>query len=201
MDKLKYYLGTGLKFDVIDPKFETGDYELSSIDLLGYESLTGINVKQQSAELFHFEDVQFKMRPLSSLVKEITVEGYNDGKPFVPLKELHRLSELNHFSKDKEWMHRIFVDTVISCEFHKYDGSVFSADYAQLKYTVSTNLGELIYSFGYNATMNRFEARNETHKQPHGVAYQFDMFELLFRWHFWLFDQSEFGKSLIEIKE
>lgn len=119
---------------------------------------------------------------LNCLTKPIIVKGYNGGLPFVPMKELHRLNELNHFSKNKESFHRVFVDTIISCEFHNHDGCFFSSDYAQLKYTVETNLGTLIYSFGYNATMNRFDARNETYKQPLGVAYQLDMFDLLNRW-------------------
>lgn len=121
--------------------------------------------------------------PTSALTKPIQIASYNNGEPFVPLRELHRLNELNEFSKNKEMLRRIFVDTVISCDFTENDGSTFSSDYAQLKYTVDTNMGTLIYSFGYNATMRRFDARDETHKRPLGVAYQLDMFDLLNRWH------------------
>lgn len=119
---------------------------------------------------------------IKSLTKEIQLADYNNGLPFVPLKELHRLNELNEFSKNKDALRRIFVDTVISCEFMESDGSMFSSDYAQLKYTVDTNLGTLIYSFGYNATMSRFDARDESHKRPLGVAYQLEMFDLLNLW-------------------
>lgn len=154
MEQLKHYLGTGLRFEVIDPKFETGEYELSNIDLLGYESLTGINVKQQSAELFHFEDVQFKMRPLSSLTKPITVEGYNGGEPFVPVVELCKMAHGDiypYLEYDENELDELEVQMIMLCS----DLSLLT----------------------------------------------FDNAELLFRWHFWLFDQSLFGKSLIEIKE
>lgn len=43
-----------------------------------------------------FENVEYSdfkpiLRPLSDLTKPITVEGYNDGKEFVPMEELQKL--------------------------------------------------------------------------------------------------------------
>ncbi len=157
MEQLKYYLGTGLRFEVIDPKFETGEYELSSIDLLGYVSLNGINVKTQSAELFHFEDVQFKMRPLSSLTKPITVEGYNGGEPFLPIDFFEVTDD--------------------------HDTCPYEQDYGNIK-LISKLKGIAEHSVDFDIKF-----------LPHWVV------EYLTSWHFWIGDQSEFGKSIIEIKE
>lgn len=177
MDKLKYYIGTGLKFDVIDPKFETGEYELSSIDLLGYESLTGINVMQQSAELFHFEDVQFKMRPLSSLTKEITVGDYNDGKPFVPIIELAKI-----LFDDIKWQDggfELVEDNKVY--FHSYESvNHFWYDFELELFMVDLN--------GEECICGTFTEMKQ-------------IIEFLCKCHIWIGDQSEFGKSLIEIKE
>ena len=37
------------------------------------------------------------LRPLSDLTKPITVEGYNDGKEFVPMDELYKLSDYTEY--------------------------------------------------------------------------------------------------------
>lgn len=65
---LKYYLDTGL----ILTRDGFPDVEMKGLpDGFGYEYWTPL------------------MHPLSSLTKEIVVENYNDGKPFVPVDEFY----------------------------------------------------------------------------------------------------------------
>lgn len=76
-DILKYYLGTGLKMKstLKSTLYDSGEiYTLSTLDLEGL-------VKYQNKPIFY---------PLSSLTKSIVVEGYNDGKEFVPIIEIAR---------------------------------------------------------------------------------------------------------------
>jgi hypothetical protein len=82
------------------------------------------------------------MRPLSSLTKPITVEGYNGGDPFVPIEHL--------FSGKYQ------------IEKHKSIGTLTKWDIENMK---------------------------------------FWQIQKLISWHFWIGDQSEFGKSLIEITD
>lgn len=50
---------------------------------------------------FHFylkeNRVRPHLRPMSDLTKPITVDGYNDGKPFVPIEELFQLAYVSVF--------------------------------------------------------------------------------------------------------
>lgn len=91
------------------------------------------------------DDCLTLMRPLTSLTKPITVEGYNDGNPFVPIEEIRSLTNYAHFK---------IIDR------HIYDW-----EEASILIPVWT-------------------------------------FNLLIRWHFWLWDQQLFATGdIIEIKD
>lgn len=164
MDKLKYYLGTGLKIRLnsdsgYDEEMFKTDYTLSHF---------GLNQKgvityrcMETMQPFQIHESKPLMRPLSSLTKPITVEGYNGGEPFVPVDELNRL-------------------------FGWKDNGVYLTEYHGLT-GVSNGIGWHVSSDFANTAIpfNNW----------------FGAFEALISWHFWIGDQSEFGKSLIEIKE
>lgn len=127
--------------------------------------------------------------PLSCLTKEITVDGYNEGKPFVPMVELYEKYETGFFRKGEKLGIPI-PGKGISCTHEIYE--LIEQELFILKYHVPTsNMGDLVYSFSYDPNLNRFSMRNETHKSPLGIAYQLDMFQLLFSWHINLFNLPE----------
>lgn len=77
MEQLKYYLDCGVECEWI--AFD-GVERVVLHDLMDFKMLT--NIRDGSTKYKPL------MRPLSYLTKEITVEGYNGGKPFVPIEEI-----------------------------------------------------------------------------------------------------------------
>lgn len=75
---LHYYLGSGLELDVIHKtnQEENGVYQLD-IDLLS--DIIYCDTYDSAKPIFY---------SLEDLDKEIVVEGYNEGKPFVPKKHI-----------------------------------------------------------------------------------------------------------------
>lgn len=82
INDIKGYLGTGLMVENGDGtiiKIE-GDYESMLIKYFTDKYPKGL-----------LQNIKPILRPLTSLTKEIVVEGYNEGKPFVPVKELGKI--------------------------------------------------------------------------------------------------------------
>lgn len=82
-DVAKYYLGTGLKVrQMSDHNSPIRDTTMAGV----YEY--GLILNGVSAFQWEFRKCMPIMHPLSKLTEEITVEGYNDGNPFVPIEKL-----------------------------------------------------------------------------------------------------------------
>lgn len=120
------------------------------------------------------------LRPLSDLTKEIEVNG----EKFVPMVKLLYLYETNYFHENENLKYVTFdVNSIISCDHYIY--KLLGSEDFVVKFPVSTsNYGLLIYSFTYDPALRRFAYRNETHKTPFGMAFQLDLFQKLFEWHF-----------------
>lgn len=82
-DILKHYLGTGLKGNV---PLQCG------INLDSYNEWCYLN------EFPIFSEFKPIFNPLSSLTKLIKVEGYNEGKEFVPIVELGKIFGWDNFN-------------------------------------------------------------------------------------------------------
>lgn len=99
-----YYLGTGLNAKLSNQGIFNLDLEyptpranevgkLDNIYFLNDGSIEGC-LRLNDGYSFDFSElteITPLMHPLSSLTKPITVEGYNDGKQFVPLDELNKV--------------------------------------------------------------------------------------------------------------
>jgi hypothetical protein len=128
------------------------------------------------------------LRPLSDLTKEIEVNG----EKFVPIVKLLEYQETNYFDDDKTHLIKPILK-VISVEEQEYRKSKL----AMVKYLVeTTNMGDLVYSFAYSTNLRRFLSRNESQKRPLGTAYQLDMFNKLFEWHFDVFGLIDKGLAI-----
>lgn len=151
MDKLKYYLGTGLKFvsEMDKPYDEYGKQPEWAMEGLVNDPRFGLCVTTKMDQ-YRADLCKFKMRPLSSLTKPITVEGYNGGEPFVPMDEL------------KE----VYQNT------------------PNFDYLIKANILDFHINNGLSNSV-----------------IEWCIMVQLIEWHFWIFDQSLFGKSIIEIKE
>lgn len=123
------------------------------------------------------------LRPLSDLTKEIEVNG----EKFVPMIRLLYLYETNYFHENENLKFVTFdLSKIISCEHKKY--KLLNQENFIVNYLVPTeNLGILTYSFTYDPEIRRFAFRDETRKTPFGVAFQLDLFDKLFEWHFDVF--------------
>ncbi|RQO79147.1 hypothetical protein DBR40_05350 [Pedobacter sp. KBW01] len=137
-----------------------------------------------------FYNTRAILRPMSDLTKQIDQLG------FTPLIELLRLLESNHFSKDKVLVSccKDFTPKVIDC---------FSKTYSEkhtehiVKQLISTsNMGDLIYSFGYSEHFNRFQKRDETREITLGTGHQLHLFQKLYEWHFDVFGLIEQGLAI-----
>lgn len=70
---LPYYLGTGLKVEYL---------------ITGAKVVHELTFRNIENAIFRGKPL---MRSLSKLTEPITVEGYNDGKPFVPMMKLFEM--------------------------------------------------------------------------------------------------------------
>ena len=138
----------------------------------------------------HFKPHLF---PLSHLTKPIRIEGYNNGKEFVPIVEIFRLYETNQFLPKEHELRKIGFsfnesDYTVKHFVSEYgDGEDLYVEYIR-KYS---NTDARIMTFGYDPNLRRFHARDNTVSKPHAVAYQLDMFNLLHKWHFNVFSLPE----------
>lgn len=97
INKLKHYLGTGLKMQILN-RIEYDPFILKGL----FEGSQGI-VFDDGVTSWKSKDFLIKpyLRPLSKLTEPIVVENYNDGKEFVPVDEIFlvcfiRLEFFNH---------------------------------------------------------------------------------------------------------
>ena len=83
------------KEDIVWSPNKTKDmvHKLRSISEMGYHSQSGTGHIMFYKEKFNSKPY---LRILSSLTKEITHEGYNNGKPFVPIVELGKEFACNY---------------------------------------------------------------------------------------------------------
>jgi hypothetical protein len=114
---------------------------------------------------------QLIMHPLSDLTSPITVKGYNNDKPFVPIVELAKVAYPS-MSQMAE------IDS----------------------YRVKLGHG---YSFFFSKESLSFDCQSGWNGERWDyncfVPNQYDMFQLLAKWHFWLGSQDMFGKEIIDI--
>lgn len=115
-------------------------------------------------------DASVVAHPLSDLIKSIKVEGYNDGKEFIPLIELAKQTE-----PDWKWL---IEDDHAFCNLN-------SDDYYEFWY----DLGLQVFRFELIIADS-----DSIIKYPNS---QSDLFNLLARWHFWLYDQGDFKTGKI----
>lgn len=86
-DVLHYYLGTGLRINTIEN-------ELASIINNRGSKVVETIFRGHLINVYEWDEIRPHLRPLSSLTKEITVEGYNNGEPFVPFDDILGNSDL-----------------------------------------------------------------------------------------------------------
>lgn len=140
----------------------------------------------------HIEQIKPILRPLSDLTKEIEVNG----EKFVPMIKLLYLYETNFFHEEELLKCIIFdIDSIISCEHKKYE-LLRREDFIVTFKVETSNMGTLVYSFTYDPKIRRFAYRDETNSRPLGVAFQYDLFQLLFEWHFDVFGLIEQGLAI-----
>lgn len=189
---LPYYLGTGLKVQrgnksYLLSAFNTRWNTLKYVDNVGDDYNTAI------------QNVKPMLRSLSNLTEPITVEGYNDGKPFVPMIEILILKERNTFSKD-DLVRSISEKNqpkIIDCKTKAY--STGAIEHIVRHVIETTNMGTLIYSLKYDEQFDRFSYRDETREIVLGVGYQLQLFQMLFKWHFNVFNLTT--DQFVEIEE
>lgn len=180
-DHLKHYLGTRLNvsYESEDDKLDNQTFQMFGVVESynpDFSYLTNIHTTQ-----FRLNNSKPYFRRLTdtSLFKEIVVKGYNNGDPFIPIIELAK----------------------------KYNSNV-------IKWRVQKNHEEHIkdYCLAHDEENGRFEFYYEDGKFDYwkGIRYcgerdccnQFQMFEMLLKWHFWIFEQDFFEQGLIlEINE
>lgn len=124
------------------------------------------------------------LRPLSDMTKSITVKGYNDGKPFVPIIKLFEMYPKMKSIKD----HKKYI------EYAKTKDS-------ETGYYLELDLidrDEEIYWFGYNKELQSFDKstclgivrKNKVRKNCIPTRNQLNdmnhlkLYEMLYRWHF-----------------
>ena len=156
------------------------------------KTLTGLNkekndlyfhfgIIRQSQILFNFRPI---MHPLSDLTKPITVEGYNDGKEFMPIVEL---ANMTLFDFDK----RLFDPETVSV----FDGKKIGLGgfcYSVDRKVPTENMGILDQSFCYDEGLERFAMRCNTRSRPLSFSPQFKLYQHMAKWHIWWGDQSLF---------
>lgn len=83
---LHSYAPHGLNFKCVDE--DSGEFEILPLVKLNYECDCATIGNHE----FYFDELPlFWLNPIECLTKPITVEGYNDGKEFVPMVELRRM--------------------------------------------------------------------------------------------------------------
>ena len=163
---------------------EPNIFELKCLDTL----INMVNFGHGNAK--ELDEIKPILRPLSDLIKELE---HNEEK-FIPLEKLFRLYDEGYFD-DKKIGNPISNDKIISIERYKYE--LLNKEYFILKHEVKTlNIGDLIYSFTYDPSLRRFAIRDESNKRPLGIAYQLDLFNKLFEWHFDIFGLIESGLAV-----
>jgi len=125
------------------------------------------------------DDIKPILRPMSDLTKETQIKE----EILTPLVRLLELKEKNSFSNDNllKSISQGYSVKVIECSTKEYSG--FNEH--KISYPIETsNMGTLVYSFGYSERFSRFRQRDETYSKPLGVGYQKQLFEQLYEWHF-----------------
>jgi hypothetical protein len=150
--------------------------ELLSVDRNGVYELKEINHNDvYSVDPIIWANVKPILRPLSFLTKEIEVNG----QLIVPIVELAKIEEgtiNDHITGN------IIEIGIIGCKNETY----------YVKYLVeTTNMGDLIYYFGYWSHLNRFAKKDITTNSVKGTSFQLDLFSKLFEWHFDVFGLIE----------
>ena len=129
---LKHYLGTGISFNT--------HYLPESTNLKITAILEGDRIEyydeDSGYELLNMSDIKPIMRRLSDLDKEITVEGYNDRKPFVPINQFRDIYSTmlredcinNNGSLDTDALPWDLVNQLIQWHFWIGDQSLFDKE-------------------------------------------------------------------------
>lgn len=130
-DCLHYYIGTGVQV------LSSTDNKRGVLDMIG--STTVAFKDSEGFRQYRIEEVKLLLNPLSALTKPIVVEGYNEGKEFIPIDHLYQLSD--------------YVDFIESIENDKY---------------------ELMTP----------------------ARWPFELFQLLLRWHFNVFNLIDSGQAI-----
>lgn len=81
----------------------------------------------------YLDDILPVLRPMSDLCEEITEQGYNEGKPFVPIVTMAKVA----YRGAGDWGHPIYSGEVYQCScngifygFEQVDGSFIVCDQA-----------------------------------------------------------------------
>lgn len=170
---LKYYLDTRL--EVVHSKKDKKGLK---------------NVRRVLNNAILYQGIKPIFNPLSSLTKPITVEGYNDNKPFVPAIVLWRLGVEGS------------IDPLVKPEGGWYEG--------ELKYSIEDRYGECRELFVYpenkvdrvrqnclkisfnKGSINSYTNLNRTDEYDfiYSAFNQFEIIQYLIKWHFNIFELS-----------
>ena len=150
-------------------QFEDGIWDLNSVRM----STDEVDIDDE----FWVEINQISMilHPLSDLTKPITVSGYNDGEEFVPILELAKILGINNVN-------------LFECDgvdIYGWNEECF----------VSGEITE--FALGWDAKSKKLAVYDtEPGDNPLWDYASYEMFQLLFQWHFDIFGLIERGDAV-----
>ena len=107
-------------------------------------TITGINKSEQEIMIegeseYYYQDVFPLLYPIECLTKPITVEGYSDGKEFIPIEEMCKEF---YFHKSKTDYKITKTHTYISCESRNGESIYVMKDYNKIDYWIIEYLNQ-----------------------------------------------------------
>ena len=124
---------------------------------------------------FNDNERENNFKPILRNLSELTKEIEHNGEKFVPMEEMLRANK--HEFKE--------LPLITKCETKIYerDNDTFCT-ICTIEYL---NNDKSVSSFSYSSQYRRFIDRNETYGKPYATPYQYDLFEMLYKWKFDIF--------------
>lgn len=167
-----------------------GNYEVSEVVPSAKFELRNKELRTDNIDFF-LNYAKPIFRPLSDLARKVEING----EKFYPLAKLLEYQETNYFSECEHLKLVKFNENCLISIDHNYYDLLKKEDFI-VKFISATSNGESIMTFTYDPDSRRFAMRDEYLKKPLGIAYQLDMFQKLFEWHFDVFGLIEKGLAI-----
>lgn len=117
------------------------------------------------------DNIKPVIRNINDIVSECVQRDYNDGKPFIPLVELAKIAEVQHFSGEYIQLGKNENEGFYSIVFKSKESEDF-------------------IFFGYMAQSKAFVLNKDKEghllKDSLILENQEELFQLLIKWHFWI---------------